>query len=124
MDWTTSLPDWEERIVSGKSMIPVAPLFPDVAADAMDVFGALRMVDADGSPLMSEACLPWVNELVAALFGSYDPEKKRRLITNYFLIKKKVYSLKKMIKKSSFLKFNFKFLHAKKNFLPKFFKLL
>lgn len=86
MDWTTSLPDWEERIVSGKSMIPVAPLFPDVAADAMDVFGALRMVDADGSPLMSEACLPWVNELVAALFGSYDPEKKRRLITNYFLM--------------------------------------
>lgn len=86
IEWTTSLPDWEERIVAGRSMVPVSPLFPDVAADAMDVFGALRMVDADGSPLMGEACLPWVNELVSALFGSYDPERKRRLITNYFLM--------------------------------------
>lgn len=86
MEWTTSLPDWEERIVARRSMVPVEPLFPEMAADAMDVFGALRMVDADGSPLMSEACLPWVNELVAALFGSYDPERRRRLITNYFLM--------------------------------------
>lgn len=86
MEWTTSLPDWEERIVARQSMVPVEPLFPEVSADAMDVFGALRMVDADGSPLMGEACLPWVNELVATLFGSYDPERKRRLITNYFLM--------------------------------------
>jgi len=85
MQWTTSLPDWESRIVERESLVPVQPLFPEVAADAMDVFGALRMVDADGSPLMSEACLPWVNELVAALFGAYDPIRKRRLITNYFL---------------------------------------
>ncbi len=86
MEWTTSLPDWEERIIARRSMVPVEPLFPEVAADAMDVFGALRMVDADGSPLMGEACLPWVNELVAVLFGSYDPERRRRLITNYFLM--------------------------------------
>lgn len=85
MQWTTSLPDWESRIVTRQSMVPVAPLFPEVAADAMDVFGALRMVDADGSPLMRDACLPWVTELVAALFGAYDPVRKRRLITNYFL---------------------------------------
>lgn len=51
----------------------------------MDVFGALRMVDAAGSPLMGEACLPWVTDLVATLFGAYDPVRKRRLITNYFL---------------------------------------
>lgn len=86
MEWTTSLPDWEDRVVSGQSMVPVQPLFPEVAADAMSVFGALRMVDAEGSPLMSEACLPWVTDLVSALFGSYDPERKRRLITNYFLM--------------------------------------
>ena len=72
--------------MTGESMVPVQPLFPEVAADAMSVFGALRMVDADGSPLMCEACLPWVNELVAALFGAYDPVRKRRLITNYFLM--------------------------------------
>ncbi|WKL14249.1 terminase large subunit [Comamonas testosteroni] len=84
--WTTSCPDWERRIVARQSLVPVSPLFPDVAADAMDVFGALRMMDADGSPTMEEACLPWVMDLVKALFGAYDPERRRRLITNYFLM--------------------------------------
>ena len=84
--WTTSCPDWERRIVARESLVPVSPLFPDVAADAMDVFGALRMMDADGSPTMEEACLPWVMDLVRALFGAYDPERRRRLITNYFLM--------------------------------------
>ncbi len=84
--WTTSCPDWERRIVARKSLVPLAPLFPDVAADAMDVFGALRMMDADGSPTMGEACLPWVMDLVKVLFGAYDPDRRRRLITNYFLM--------------------------------------
>lgn len=84
--WTTAMPDWEERIVARQSLVPVEPLFPAEAAEAMDVFGALRMVDAEGSPTMGEACLPWVTELVAALFGSYDRKNKRRLITNYFLM--------------------------------------
>lgn len=84
--WTTSCPDWERRIVARQSLVPVGPLFPDVAADAMDVFGALRMMEADGSPTMGEACLPWVMDLVKALFGAYDPERRRRLITNYFLM--------------------------------------
>lgn len=84
--WTTSCPDWERRIVARKSLVPLKPLFPDVAADAMDVFGALRMVEADGSPTMGEACLPWVMDLVRVLFGAYDPERRRRLITYYFLM--------------------------------------
>jgi len=84
--WTTALPGWEERIVERQSLVPVAPLFPEEAADAMSVFNELRMVDADGSPTMGEACLPWVTDLVAALFGAYDPTRKRRLITNYFLM--------------------------------------
>jgi phage terminase large subunit-like protein len=44
------------------------------------------MVDADGSPTMGEVCLPWVTDLVEALFGAYDRKRKRRLITNYFLM--------------------------------------
>lgn len=84
--WTTSCPDWERRIVARKSLVPLTPLFPDMAADAMDVFSALRMMDADGSPTMGEACLPWVMDLVTVLFGAYDPEHRRRLITNYFLM--------------------------------------
>jgi phage terminase large subunit-like protein len=84
--WTTSCLDWERRIVARESLVPLSPLFPEVAADAMDVFGALRMMEADGSPTMGEACLPWVMDLVKALFGAYDPERRRRLITNYFLM--------------------------------------
>lgn len=86
MEWSTACPDWEERIVSRRSLVPVKPLFPDMADDALDVFGALRMVDATGSPLMRDACEPWVMDLVAALFGAYDPDRQRRLITSYFLM--------------------------------------
>lgn len=86
MEWTTACPDWEERIVARRSIVPVKPLFPDMAEDALDVFGALRMVDATGSPLMRDACEPWVMDLVAALFGAYDPDRQRRLITSYFLM--------------------------------------
>jgi phage terminase large subunit-like protein len=85
-DWTTALPDWESRIVARQSMVPVKPIFPEEAEDALSVFSALRMMDADGSPTMGEACEPWVIELVEALFGSYDRKRKRRLITNYFLM--------------------------------------
>ena len=85
-NWTTALPDWERRIVARESLVPVRPLFPEEADDAMSVFSALRMVDADGSPTMGEACQPWVIDLVEALFGSFDRKRKRRLITNYFLM--------------------------------------
>lgn len=84
--WTTACPDWEDRIVRGRSLVPLEPIFPDQAEDALDVFGNLRMVDADGSPLMGDTCRPWVLDLVAALFGAYDAEAGRRLITNYFLM--------------------------------------
>ncbi|WP_314435923.1 terminase large subunit [Massilia timonae] len=84
--WTTALPDWESRIVARQSLVPVKPLFPEEAEYAMSVFSELRMVDADGSPTMGEACQPWVTDLVEALFGAYDPKRKRRLITNYFLM--------------------------------------
>ena len=86
MEWSTACPDWEGRIVARRSIVPVKPLFPEMAADALAVFGALRMVDATGSPLMRDACEPWVTDLVAALFGAYDPERQRRLITSYFLM--------------------------------------
>lgn len=86
LDWTTALPDWEERIVVGKSIVPVAPLFPRMAAEALDVFSNLTLVDAPNGPeLLGTLCRPWVFDIVAALFGSQDPETKRRHITQYFL---------------------------------------
>ncbi|HFH4030309.1 TPA: terminase large subunit [Pseudomonas aeruginosa] len=86
MQWTTACPDWESRIEAGKSLVPLKPIFQDQADDALDVFCNLRMVDATGSPLMGDTCRPWVLDLVAVLFGSYDEAEGRRLITNYLLM--------------------------------------
>jgi len=85
MEWSTSCKNWEHRIVAGESLIPFAPLFPAEAESALAVFKALRIVDAPGSPTMGEACRPWIFDFVGALFGSYDSEVGRRLITEYLL---------------------------------------
>ncbi|MCE5979068.1 terminase large subunit [Pseudomonas sp. JR33AA] len=86
MEWTTACPDWEQRIVSRQSLIPFKPLFPAEAEEALEVFGALRMVDATGSPLMSETVRDWVNQFVAAIFGAYDPDEGRRLVSEFMLL--------------------------------------
>jgi phage terminase large subunit-like protein len=84
--WSTACVDWESRIVKGKPLIPFAPLFPEQAAADLDVFKALRIVDAPGSPTMGEASRPWVLDFVSAIFGAYDAETGRRLITEFLLL--------------------------------------
>ncbi|MBI6684559.1 terminase large subunit [Pseudomonas viridiflava] len=85
-EWSTACTDWEARIVAKQSLIPFKPLFPEQADEALEVFGALRMMDATGSPLMSETVRPWVNEFVAAIFGAYDPDTGRRMISEFMLL--------------------------------------
>lgn len=85
-DWTTACPDWEERIVAKQSLMPCKPLFPNVADIALRIFNELILVDVMDSPKMGEVTLPWVLEFVAAIFGSYNPETKRRLIREFFLL--------------------------------------
>lgn len=85
MEWSTSCRDWERRIVKGESLIPFAPLFPAEAAEAMQVFEDLRIVDAAGSPRIGEACRDWVLDFARTLFGSYDAVTGRRLIREYLL---------------------------------------
>ncbi|RLL17999.1 terminase large subunit [Acinetobacter chengduensis] len=85
-EWTTACPDWEERIVAKKSLMPCAPLFPEVADVAERIFKELILVDVMGSPKMSDVTLPWVIEFVRAIFGAYNPESKRRLIREFFLL--------------------------------------
>lgn len=84
-EWTTACPDWESRIVARQSLISLAPLFPAVADDADEKFGALRMVDVAGEPTMAEAMQPWAKEIVRAIFGAYDPDTGRRHINEFFL---------------------------------------
>lgn len=84
--WTTSLPDWEKRIVAKESMLPCEPLFPASAQTGLRYFDQLIMTDVVGQPTVGEACLPWMRDWAAVFFGSYDPEKGKRLIWEYFLM--------------------------------------
>lgn len=86
MDWTTACPDWETRIASGGSLIPFPPIFPDEAEAGLAVMHELRIVDAPGSPQIGNACAPWVFDFAGSIFGSYDAETGRRLISEYFLM--------------------------------------
>ena len=86
MKWSTSCPDWQDRIVKRESLIPFAPLFPDEAEASMEVFKSLRIVDVAGSPTIGECCEPWIMDFAAAVFGSYDSETGKRLIREYMLL--------------------------------------
>ncbi len=84
--WTTSCKDWERRILAGESLIPLPPLFPAEAESALAVFKELRLVDVLGRPTLGEAGRPWVFDFVSSIFGAYDAEEGRRLITDFFLL--------------------------------------
>jgi phage terminase large subunit-like protein len=85
MEWSTACPDWGERLKRGESIIP-PPLFPEMAEAALNVFRELRIVDANGSPTFGEASAQWIFDLVASIFGAYDPDTGRRLITEWFIL--------------------------------------
>ncbi len=84
MEWSTACLDWAERLKSGRSIIP-PPIFPEQAEQALAVFKELKIVDAPGSPTFGESSAQWVFDLVASIFGAYDAESGRRLITEWFV---------------------------------------
>lgn len=84
--WTTALPDWEERIIKGESLIPCPPLFRTPSDIALRVFKELVLVDVLGCPKIGEITRDWVFEFVLVIFGAYDPAAKKRLIKEFFLL--------------------------------------
>jgi phage terminase large subunit-like protein len=83
-EWSTALPDWENRILTGQSLVPKLPLFKSQADLALRVFRRLKLPDVIGTPTMAEACGPWFFPIVEALFGSYNPETNVRMIQEVF----------------------------------------
>jgi len=84
--WTTECPDWEERVIDGKSLIPSPPLFQERADEGLEVFKALRLMDVQGRPTFGEAGRQWLFDFASSIFGSYDIDSGRRLISEYFLL--------------------------------------
>ncbi len=84
--WSTAVPDWRTRIMQGQSLIPDLPLHDAVAEKALRIFKRLRVPDMIGYPSYGEVCDQWVFDLVRAIFGSYDPETRRRMLQEFFLL--------------------------------------
>lgn len=84
--WSTALPDWEDRIRKGQSLVPDLPLFERPAAKALALFRRFRMPDMAGKPRLGEVCSDWQFDLVEALFGSFDPVAYRRMINEFFVL--------------------------------------
>jgi phage terminase large subunit-like protein len=85
-EWDTSCPDWEDRILEGRSLVPDLPLFEKPTEKALRCFKRLRLPDVIGTPTLDNVCGPWCFPIVAALFGSYDPTTNIRHISELFLL--------------------------------------
>ena len=84
--WSTAVPDWQDRILNGRSIVPELPLFDAYADKALRIFKRLRVPDLIGKPTYGEVCDEWVFDFVRAIFGCYDPELKARMLREFFLL--------------------------------------
>ena len=86
LSWSTAVPDWKERISTRGSLFPELPLHDAYAEKALTIFKGLRCPDLDGFPEYGAVCDDWVFELVRVIFGSYDPEVKKRYLREFFVM--------------------------------------
>jgi phage terminase large subunit-like protein len=86
MSWDTSCRDWQERIKSGRTLMPVLPLTASEADRGEAIFRRLQLPDVTGRPLMADAAGQWMFDLVRALFGGYDPKTNERMLRELFVL--------------------------------------
>jgi phage terminase large subunit-like protein len=85
--WSLAVPDWRDRIRTGRSLLPDLPHLNRAQANrAVAIFNKLRLPDVIGTPALSEAGADWFREIVGALHGSFDPVARERMIREIFLL--------------------------------------
>ena len=84
--WDLSRPDWAGRLRDGRSLMPELPLYRAEAKRAVAVFDKLHIPDVVGTPAMGDAAGDWFRDVVAALFGSLDPDTGERMIREAFVL--------------------------------------
>ena len=85
MQWSTACPDWEQRLIDHKSIIP-PPIFVEEAERALQIFKELRVPDLPGKPRMADCCDEWVFDYVRCIFGAYDADTGKQLIREFGLL--------------------------------------
>ncbi len=55
MAWSLACPDWQERLKTGRSLVPKLPLDRAEAERAVAIFNRLRLPDVPGQPTLAEA---------------------------------------------------------------------
>ncbi|MET4307927.1 terminase large subunit [Bradyrhizobium sp. RT4b] len=84
--WDTSCPDWETRIREGRSLMPDLPLIETEADMGVALFDEIRLPDVPGNPRLGDASGQWFRDLVRAVFGSWDPVNRVRMIRDFFAL--------------------------------------
>lgn len=84
--WDLSCIDWEDRLRTGRSLVPTLPLFREPADRSVAIFDRLRIPDIPGTPTFKEAAGDWFRDIVRAVFGALDPVSMQRHIRELFLL--------------------------------------
>lgn len=86
-EYSTACPDWESRIVEGRSLIPFDPLFPVSADERREFRHKLKIVDVgDGEQTIGDIGASWAEDVANAIFGAYDPETGIQHIREAFVL--------------------------------------
>lgn len=85
-DWDLSCLDWQDRIRTGRSLLPTLPLWTARAEKAVRIFNRLRIPDVPGTPTFADAGGEWFRDIVRAIHGSLDPATRERMIRELFCL--------------------------------------
>src|SRR5262245_414319 len=84
--WSTAVPDWRERIMAGRSLVPELPLLAEPAQRSVAIFNHLVLPDVPGQPMLRDAAGDWQRDIVAAIFGSWNQALGVRHLREFFLL--------------------------------------